>query len=162
MRPRAKGTGAPASPIARHVMSRNPAVSGASTLSSGTSHCSNHISGISNHSKFTIRRWSASCRRGSPMARVRPGSIELWKLVRTILNRAARCYRDADSRPWLESMPPLITMLPESPRAPLSDHWKEQDTLFAGYLLTAPLWHSLRSIPGSATATYAACSGLGR
>jgi hypothetical protein len=38
--------------------------------------------------------------------------------VRTILNRAAHVYRDADGRPWLEGMPPLITMLPETPRQP--------------------------------------------
>ena len=38
--------------------------------------------------------------------------------VRTILNRAARVYRDADDRPWLEGMGPLITMLPETPRQP--------------------------------------------
>ena len=52
------------------------------------------------------------------------------EVVRTILNRAARSYRDADGRPWLEGMPPLITMLPESPRSPYPITWKEQDTLF--------------------------------
>src|ERR1700687_4137530 len=52
------------------------------------------------------------------------------EVVRTILNRAARSYRDADGRPWLEAMPPLITMLPESPRSPYPITWKEQDTLF--------------------------------
>jgi len=52
------------------------------------------------------------------------------EVVRTILNRAARSYRDADGRPWLEAIPPLITMLPESPRSPYSITWKEQDTLF--------------------------------
>ena len=35
-------------------------------------------------------------------------------VARTILNRAARAYRDSDGRPWLEGMPPLITMLPFS------------------------------------------------
>jgi hypothetical protein len=40
------------------------------------------------------------------------------EVVRTVLNRAARSYRDADGRPWLEALPPLITMLPESPRLP--------------------------------------------
>lgn len=52
------------------------------------------------------------------------------EVVRTILNRAARSYRDADGRPWLDAMPPLITMLPESPRAAYPITWKEQDTLF--------------------------------
>jgi hypothetical protein len=52
------------------------------------------------------------------------------EVVRTILNRAARSYRDADGRPWLEAMPPLITMLSESPRSPYPITWKEQDTLF--------------------------------
>jgi hypothetical protein len=53
------------------------------------------------------------------------------EVVRTILNRAARSYRDEDGRPWLETMPPLITMLPETPRAPYPITWNEQDRLFA-------------------------------
>jgi integrase len=52
------------------------------------------------------------------------------EVVRTILNRAARSYRHTDGRPWLEAMPPLITMLPESPRLPYPITWKEQDMLF--------------------------------
>ena len=52
------------------------------------------------------------------------------EVVRTILNRAARSYRDADGRPWLEAMPPLITMLSESPRSAYPITWKEQDALF--------------------------------
>jgi integrase len=52
------------------------------------------------------------------------------EVVRTILNRAARSYRDAGGRPWLEALPPLITMLPENPRSPYPITWKEQDTLF--------------------------------
>jgi integrase len=52
------------------------------------------------------------------------------EVVRTILNRAARSYRSADGRPWLEAIPPLISMLPESPRSPYPITWKEQDTLF--------------------------------
>src|SRR5205814_4169519 len=52
------------------------------------------------------------------------------EVVRTILNRAARSYRDADGRPWLDGMPPLITMLPETPRSPYPITWREQDTLF--------------------------------
>ena len=52
------------------------------------------------------------------------------EVVRTILNRAARSYRDNDGRPWLEAIPPLITMLPETPRSPYPITWKEQETLF--------------------------------
>src|ERR1700719_270170 len=51
-------------------------------------------------------------------------------VVRTILNRAARSYRDAGGRPWLEGAPALITMLPENPRAPYPITWEEQDALF--------------------------------
>ena len=53
------------------------------------------------------------------------------EVVRTILNRAARSYRDNDGRPWLETMPPLITMLPETPRAPYPITWDEQNRLFS-------------------------------
>jgi integrase len=53
------------------------------------------------------------------------------EVVRTILNRAARAYRDSDGRPWLEGMPPLITMLPEAPRPPYPITWDEQDRLFS-------------------------------
>src|SRR5205809_6554506 len=52
------------------------------------------------------------------------------EVVRTILNRVARSYRDTDGRPSLEAMPPRITMLPENPRSPYPITWKEQDTLF--------------------------------
>ena len=52
------------------------------------------------------------------------------EVVRTILNRAARSYRDPDGRPWLDVLPPLITMLPETPRSAYPITWKEQDTLF--------------------------------
>ena len=52
------------------------------------------------------------------------------EVVRTILNRAARSYRDLDGRPWLEGLPPLITMLPENPRSPYPITWEEQDALF--------------------------------
>jgi integrase len=52
------------------------------------------------------------------------------EVVRTILNRAARSYRDEDGRPWLEALPPLITMLPESPRPAYPITWDEQDRLF--------------------------------
>jgi integrase len=53
------------------------------------------------------------------------------EVVRTVLSRAARSYRDDDGRPWLKTLPPLITMLPETPRAPYPITWDEQDQLFA-------------------------------
>ena len=52
------------------------------------------------------------------------------EVVRTILNRAARSYRDDEGRPWLDALPPLITMLPETPRLPYPITWEEQDRLF--------------------------------
>jgi integrase len=51
------------------------------------------------------------------------------EVARTILNRAARAYRDDDGIPWLNSVPPLITMLPESRRSPYPITWDEQDRL---------------------------------
>ena len=53
------------------------------------------------------------------------------EVVRTILNRSARAYRDDDGRPWLAGVPPLIRTLPESRRAPYPITWEEQDRLFA-------------------------------
>jgi integrase len=53
------------------------------------------------------------------------------EVVRTILNRSARAYRDDDGRPWLAGVPPLITTLPETRRAPYPITWEEQDRLFA-------------------------------
>lgn len=41
------------------------------------------------------------------------------EVVRTILHRAARSYRDGEGRPWLDAVLPLITRLPESPRPPV-------------------------------------------
>jgi len=52
------------------------------------------------------------------------------EIVRTVLNRAARSYRDDVGRPWLEGMPPLIRMLPEARRQPYPITWEEQDRLF--------------------------------
>ncbi len=52
------------------------------------------------------------------------------EIVRTILNRAARSYRDDGGHPWLDTMPPLIAMLPESRRLPYPITWSEQDRLF--------------------------------
>jgi hypothetical protein len=36
------------------------------------------------------------------------------EVARAILHRAARAYRDTDGNPWLDTVPPLITMLRES------------------------------------------------
>lgn len=52
------------------------------------------------------------------------------KVLRVIINRSARAYREDDGRPWLDGVPPLITMLPESPRQPYPITWEEQDRLF--------------------------------
>jgi integrase len=52
------------------------------------------------------------------------------EVVRTVLNRAARVYRDDDGRPLLSGLPPLITMVPESPRQAYPLTWEEQDRLF--------------------------------
>lgn len=52
------------------------------------------------------------------------------EVVRTVLHRAARSYRDDSGRPWLDALPPLITMLPESRRPPYPITWEEQDRLF--------------------------------
>jgi integrase len=52
------------------------------------------------------------------------------EVARTILHRSARSYRDEDGRPWLDALPPLITMLPECPRLPYPISWEEQDRLF--------------------------------
>ena len=52
------------------------------------------------------------------------------EVARTILHRAARAYRDESGRPWLQTLQPLLTMLPESRRAPYPITWDEQDRLF--------------------------------
>jgi integrase len=52
------------------------------------------------------------------------------EIVRIILHRAARAYRDSDGFPWLETTPPLITMLTESPRLPHPIDWEEQEQIF--------------------------------
>jgi len=51
------------------------------------------------------------------------------EVVRTVLNRAARSYRDDEGRPWLDGLPPLITMLKETRRLPYPITWEEQDRL---------------------------------
>ena len=73
-----------------------------------------------------VPRWAARLAAGKSATTINR-SLEV---VRTVLNRAARSYRDPDGRPWLEAMPPLITMLPENPRSPYPITWQEQDALF--------------------------------
>jgi integrase len=52
------------------------------------------------------------------------------EVARAILHRAARAYRDAEGNPWLDTVPPLITMLRASPRPPHPISWEEQDEIF--------------------------------
>ena len=52
------------------------------------------------------------------------------EVVRTILNRSARAWRNEAGRPLLDMAPPLITMLPESRRPPYPMSWDEQDIFF--------------------------------
>ena len=52
------------------------------------------------------------------------------EVVRTILNRAARAWRDDKGQPWLLTAPPLITMEQENRRPPHPLSWEEQDVLF--------------------------------
>lgn len=69
--------------------------------------------------------------------KVKPGvanrtiNIALQRVVR-ILNLCARKWRDAEKRPWLDSVP-MITMLEEknSSRKPYPLSWDEQSVLFA-------------------------------
>jgi integrase len=75
----------------------------------------------------TLERFIADRRADGVTATTINRSLEV---VRTVLNRAARAYRDDDGRPWLEGMPPLITMLPETRRPPYPITWEEQDRLF--------------------------------
>jgi integrase len=52
------------------------------------------------------------------------------EVARAILHRAARAYRDAEGNPWLDTVPPLITMLREAPRPSHPISWEEQDAIF--------------------------------
>jgi hypothetical protein len=88
------------------------------------------------------------------------------EVVRTILHRAARSYRDDNGVPWLNALPPLITMLPESRRPPYPITWDEQDRLFPmlpAHLARMALFAvntGLRVV--CATATCAGFNGAGR
>src|SRR5690606_14080090 len=52
------------------------------------------------------------------------------EIVRTVLNRAARVWRDEGGRPLLPIAPPLLSMLDENERPPYPLNWDEQDALF--------------------------------
>ena len=68
---------------------------------------------------------------GKPPKPVSPTTVNRsLEVVSTILNRAARAWRDEKGRPWLSVAPPLITRLDESPRPAYPLDWDEQDLLF--------------------------------
>ena len=52
------------------------------------------------------------------------------EVVRTILIRAAKNYRDDEGLPWLKQAPPAISMLDETPRQPHPLSWDDQEALF--------------------------------
>lgn len=52
------------------------------------------------------------------------------EVVRTVLTRAARAWRDERGEPLLDRAPPLLSMLKESRRPPRPISWEEQDALF--------------------------------
>ena len=75
----------------------------------------------------TLEKFKASRREDG----VSPTTINrALEVVRTILNKAARVYRDGQGIPLLKQAPPVITMEDESPRAARPITWKEQDALF--------------------------------
>ncbi len=68
---------------------------------------------------------------GKPPKPVSPTTVNRsLEVVSTILNRAARAWRDEKGRPWLSVAPPLITRLDEKPRPAYPMDWEEQDLLF--------------------------------
>lgn len=69
---------------------------------------------------------------GKPLKPASPTTVNRsLEVVRTILNRSARAWRNKTTgKPLLSVAPPLITMLPESRRPPHPLSWEEQDTLF--------------------------------
>ena len=66
------------------------------------------------------------------------------EIVRTILHRAARAYRDEDGLPLLDIAPPLITMLPECPSSRIQFHGRSKMQFFIASLTTLRAWHCLR------------------
>jgi hypothetical protein len=104
-------------PIALRVMSRSPAVSGASRVIKW------HVTLLQSYiGELKPQQIHDQTLEPFVQARLASGASATTinrslEVVRTILNRAARSYRDADGCPWLEAIPPLITMLRESPRS---------------------------------------------
>lgn len=84
----------------------------------------------------TLEQFKADRRNGTMLgdATLKPSSPTTTnrslEVVRAILTRAARAWRDDDGRPWLDMAPPLITMEEENPRSPRPLMWDEQDALF--------------------------------
>jgi hypothetical protein len=66
------------------------------------------------------------------------------EVARTILHRAARSYRDQNGRPWLDSLPPLLTMLPECRRPPTPSPGKSRIACFPSSRRTWRAWSSSR------------------
>ena len=66
------------------------------------------------------------------------------EVVRTILNRAARSYRDPDGRPYPEAVPPLITMLQRTRVRPPPLRGRSKMRCFAGFLPISRAWRCLR------------------
>ena len=84
------------------------------------------------------------------------------EVARTILNRAARSYRDPDGRPWLEECRRSSRCCPRARDRPTRSLGRSKTSCSAACLRTSRAWRSLRSTPGCATATSAGCSGNGR
>lgn len=68
---------------------------------------------------------------GDPLKPSTPTTVNRsLEVVRAILTRAARAWRNDAGRPLLDMAPPLITMLQENRRQPYPMTWEEQDVLF--------------------------------
>lgn len=74
----------------------------------------------------TMEGFKASRRREGVSATTINRSLEI---VRSVLNCAARSWRDEAGEPWLKIAPPLLTMEPENRRPPYPMSWEEQDIL---------------------------------
>jgi integrase len=81
--------------------------------------------------KHKLKPGLSSTGKVKPPASNRTINIALQRVVR-ILNLCSRKWRDAEKRPWLDTVP-MITMLEEkrSSRKPYPMSWDEQSILFA-------------------------------
>jgi len=84
------------------------------------------------------------------------------EVVRTVLNRCARAYRDEDGRPWLTGMPPLIKMFLNRAARPTPSPGRTRTVSFRGCPRVLPEWHCSRSTRDYAKAMCANCNGPGR